>query len=143
MAPMRARGVVQVGDRLRMRSVIGSEFVGQIESDTTFGGRDAIVPLEEQFDIGKGLEESTIVGRAQPPTLVRLGLSARIPKSVAMHGSGTRLGSHPGCQPGRNRYRGNQPDRTHQGACDLHRHNLGIGHSAEGLLGENEQNRQR
>jgi len=45
MALLRARGVMQVGDRLRMRSVIGSEFVGQIESDTTIGGRDAIVPL--------------------------------------------------------------------------------------------------
>lgn len=45
MAVLRARGVMKVGDRLRMRSVIGSEFVGQIESDTTLGGRDAIVPL--------------------------------------------------------------------------------------------------
>lgn len=45
MAVLRARGLMQVGDRLRMRSVIGSEFVGQVESDTTVGGRDAIVPL--------------------------------------------------------------------------------------------------
>lgn len=45
MALLRAQGVMQVGDRLRMRSVIGSEFVGQVESDTTIGGLDAIVPL--------------------------------------------------------------------------------------------------
>lgn len=49
MALLRAQGVMQVGDRLRMRSVIGSEFVGQIESDTTLGAAesaiDAIVPL--------------------------------------------------------------------------------------------------
>jgi proline racemase len=45
MALLRARGVMKVGDRLRMRSVIGSEFVGEIESDTTIGGHNAIVPL--------------------------------------------------------------------------------------------------
>jgi proline racemase len=48
MALLRARGTMQVGDRLRMRSVIGSEFVGRIEADTTVGegphARDAIVP---------------------------------------------------------------------------------------------------
>ena len=45
MAVLRARGDMEVGDRLRMRSVIGSEFEGLIESDTTVGGRPAIVPL--------------------------------------------------------------------------------------------------
>lgn len=45
MALLRAQGRMEVGDRLRMRSVIGSEFVGQIESDTTVGDHDAIVPL--------------------------------------------------------------------------------------------------
>ncbi len=45
MALLRAQGVMQVGDRLRMRSVIGSEFVGQIEADTTVGGLAGIVPL--------------------------------------------------------------------------------------------------
>lgn len=45
MALLRAQGVMQMGDRLRMRSVIGSEFVGQIEADTTVGGIEAIVPL--------------------------------------------------------------------------------------------------
>lgn len=48
MALLRARGVMDVGDRLRMRSVIGSEFVGRIEQDTTVGAGDdvlsAIIP---------------------------------------------------------------------------------------------------
>ena len=48
MALLRAQGTMRVGDRLRMRSVIGSEFVGEIESDTTLGAVeaavDAIVP---------------------------------------------------------------------------------------------------
>jgi len=45
MALLRAKRVMGVGDRLRMRSVIGSEFVGEIESDTTVGDLHAIVPL--------------------------------------------------------------------------------------------------
>lgn len=45
MALLRVQGTMQVGDRLRMRSVIGSEFIGTIEADTTIGGIDAIVPL--------------------------------------------------------------------------------------------------
>ncbi len=45
MALLRARGIMAVGDRLRMRSVIGSEFTGRIESDTTVGQHRAIVPL--------------------------------------------------------------------------------------------------
>ena len=45
MALLRSQGVMTVGDRLRMRSVIGSEFVGTIDADTTVGGLDAIVPL--------------------------------------------------------------------------------------------------
>lgn len=45
MALLRAEGSMVVGDRLRMRSVIGSEFVGQIERDTEVGGQPAIVPL--------------------------------------------------------------------------------------------------
>lgn len=45
MALLRARGEMQVGDSLRMRSVIDSEFVGMIEADTTIGDLDAIVPL--------------------------------------------------------------------------------------------------
>lgn len=45
MALLRAQGIMQVGDRLRMRSIIGSEFVGQIEADTQVGDLAAIVPL--------------------------------------------------------------------------------------------------
>jgi trans-L-3-hydroxyproline dehydratase len=45
MALLRAQGVMEVGDRLRMRSVIGSTFEGRIEADTTVGDRDAIFPL--------------------------------------------------------------------------------------------------
>ena len=37
MALLRAQGVMAVGDRLRMRSVIGSEFVGQIQADAVVG----------------------------------------------------------------------------------------------------------
>ena len=44
MAVLRARGDMQVGDRYLARSIIGSEFLGRIEADTTIGGRPAIVP---------------------------------------------------------------------------------------------------
>jgi proline racemase len=44
MALLHAQGLMQVGDTLRMRSVIGSEFVGRIEADTTVGDLAAIVP---------------------------------------------------------------------------------------------------
>ncbi len=44
MAVMRAKGEMQVGDRYRARSIIGSEFLGRIEADTTLGGRPAIIP---------------------------------------------------------------------------------------------------
>jgi proline racemase len=44
MAVMRAKGEMQVGDRYRARSIIGSEFLGRIEADTTLGGRAAIIP---------------------------------------------------------------------------------------------------
>lgn len=44
MAVLRAKGQMQVGDRYLARSIIGSEFLGRIEADTTLGGRPAIVP---------------------------------------------------------------------------------------------------
>lgn len=44
MALLRADGEMQVGDRLTMRSIIGSEFHGTILSDTEIGGLPAIVP---------------------------------------------------------------------------------------------------
>lgn len=45
MALLHARGTMIVGDELRMRSVIDSEFVGRIESETVIGDHRAIVPL--------------------------------------------------------------------------------------------------
>lgn len=45
LALLHAQGQLQVGDELHMRSVIDSEFVGQIESETTVGDLPAIVPL--------------------------------------------------------------------------------------------------
>jgi proline racemase len=44
MAALRARGEMQVGDRYLARSIIGSEFLGRIEADTTLGGKPAIIP---------------------------------------------------------------------------------------------------
>lgn len=44
MAVMRAKGEMQVGDRYLARSIIGSEFLGKIEADTTLGGKPAIIP---------------------------------------------------------------------------------------------------
>ncbi|MEM1161800.1 MAG: proline racemase family protein [Pseudomonadota bacterium] len=44
MALLHARGVMKTGDRLTARSVIGSTFSGTIISETTVGGRAAIVP---------------------------------------------------------------------------------------------------
>ncbi len=44
MALLRARGEMELGDRLVMGSVIGSEFVGAIAADTTVGDRPAIIP---------------------------------------------------------------------------------------------------
>ena len=45
MAVLHAQGSMHVGDELRMRSVIDSEFVGHIESETTIGSLPAIIPL--------------------------------------------------------------------------------------------------
>lgn len=44
MALLRSQGTMAIGDRLTMRSVIGSEFIGQIVRDTKVGDLDAIVP---------------------------------------------------------------------------------------------------
>ncbi|MEQ1771306.1 MAG: proline racemase family protein [Devosia sp.] len=44
MAVMRAKGEMQVGDRYLARSIIGSEFLGRIEGDTTIGDKAAIIP---------------------------------------------------------------------------------------------------
>jgi proline racemase len=44
MAVLRARGEMAVGDRLTMRSIIGSRFDGQIVADTDLMGTPAITP---------------------------------------------------------------------------------------------------
>ena len=44
MAVLRARGLMKVGDRLTVRSVIGSTFSGRIVGRTKVGGKDAIIP---------------------------------------------------------------------------------------------------
>lgn len=44
MAVLHARGQMQVGDRYRAKSIIGSEFLCTIESQTTLDGNQAIVP---------------------------------------------------------------------------------------------------
>lgn len=44
MALLRARGQMQVGERLQARSLIGSTFEGRILADTDVAGRSAIVP---------------------------------------------------------------------------------------------------
>lgn len=44
MAAMYARGELAVGESLLSTSLIGSEFLGSVVSETTIGGRSAIVP---------------------------------------------------------------------------------------------------
>jgi trans-L-3-hydroxyproline dehydratase len=44
MAALHARGLMQAGDAMTHASVIGSTFDGRIRSETTVGGRPAIVP---------------------------------------------------------------------------------------------------
>jgi proline racemase len=44
MAALHARGEMQVGDSMTHASAIGSQFVGRILSETSVGGRPAIVP---------------------------------------------------------------------------------------------------
>lgn len=45
LALLHAQGKMRTGDTLHMRSIINSEFVGQIESETTIADTPAIVPL--------------------------------------------------------------------------------------------------
>lgn len=44
MALLHARGEMNVGDYFKGRSLIGSEFQGQLKSETTVGGQKAIIP---------------------------------------------------------------------------------------------------
>ena len=44
MAVLHARGIMQTGDRLTARSIIGSTFAGQILGETSVGALPAIQP---------------------------------------------------------------------------------------------------
>ena len=44
LALLHARGRLKVGDRLRTRSIIGSEFTGRIDTETALAGKQAIEP---------------------------------------------------------------------------------------------------
>ena len=44
MAVMHSRGVISVGESFIGRSIIGSQFTGQIASETELAGRTAIIP---------------------------------------------------------------------------------------------------
>ena len=44
MAVLHAKGRMQVGDRYRARSIIGSEFLCEIESEAAIGETNAIIP---------------------------------------------------------------------------------------------------
>ena len=75
MALLRARGAMAVGDRLRMRSVIGSEFVGRIEADVRIGdgpgARDAIVP--------DGVRASVAIRAVHLPRRSHRSVATRLP----------------------------------------------------------------
>lgn len=45
LALLRSRAEINVGDTLRMRSVIGSEFIGRIDAETEVGGIEAVIPV--------------------------------------------------------------------------------------------------
>ena len=76
MALLRALDAMQVGDRLRMRSVIGSEFVGRIEADLMIGdghgARDAIIPIVS----GRAWRYGRFTYRSRP----HRSMAARLPR---------------------------------------------------------------
>lgn len=73
LAVLAARGRADVGDRLVMRSIIGSEFVGTISSATTVGDRAAIVPTVAGTAWITGTHEHTLDPGDPWPTGYRLG----------------------------------------------------------------------
>jgi proline racemase len=44
MAALHARGQLEIGEKFSHRSVIGTEFVGELLGTTTLGGYDAVLP---------------------------------------------------------------------------------------------------
>jgi proline racemase len=47
LAVLHARGQIKAGEKLLARSIIDSRFIGRVESETTVGGRPAIIPSIE------------------------------------------------------------------------------------------------
>ena len=47
LAVLHAKDQIKVGERLLARSIIDSRFIGRVESETTIGGRTAIIPSIE------------------------------------------------------------------------------------------------
>ena len=54
MAQWHAKGKLKKGDAFIHESIIGSQFVGRIEEETTIGGKPAIVPSIEGWAIVTG-----------------------------------------------------------------------------------------
>ena len=73
MAVLRARGLMQVGDRLEMRSVIDSTFVGSVLADTTVGDLPAIIPTISGRAWITGTHEHTLDPGDPWPTGYRVG----------------------------------------------------------------------
>ena len=65
MALLAARGEMAMGETLRARSIIGSEFVGRIVRATQVAGRPAIVPAISGRAWITG-EERTVLDPADP-----------------------------------------------------------------------------
>lgn len=60
LAQLHARGRLTVGDRFVHESVIGSLFTGGVKSETTVGGRPAIVPTIEGWAVKTGTSTITL-----------------------------------------------------------------------------------
>ncbi len=73
MAVLRARGLMAVGDRLLMRSVIDSSFTGTIVADTEVGGVPAIVPTISGRAWITGTHEHTLHPEDPWPAGYRVG----------------------------------------------------------------------
>ena len=87
MAALHARGLMHAGDSMTHASVIGSTFDGRIVSETTIGGRAAIVPGDSR----QRVDHRHHAGARRPERPVPRGLSA------LGHVAGRR---HPGAETG-------------------------------------------
>lgn len=73
MALLRAQGVMQVGDELAMRSVIGSEFVGRIDADTTVGSGSGSIPAIVPIVTGRAWRYGRFIYELDPTDPYALG----------------------------------------------------------------------